>query len=251
MASDLLSDKYLPGRILRLPLKLIPHDAELPILLGKLKGKKWIAGSGNHGYWIGSYEYEKRRLFESNVRAGAVIFDIGAHVGFYTLLASVLVGRNGKVFAFEPLPRNLEYLYRHLQINGIENVHVVEAAVSDSSGTSQFEEGRDSSTGRLERHGTLRVRTVCMDERMRSGEVCPPDCIKIDVEGGELGVLRGCRSILARYRPTVFLATHGVELYRQCCGLLASMKYHLRPVGKGSFDEVVATPMDSGKASHR
>ena len=71
------------------------------ILQGKLRGKKWIVGSGNHAYWLGSHEYKKRILFEKVIRQGSIVFDIGAHVGFYTLLASVLVGTKGKVFAFD------------------------------------------------------------------------------------------------------------------------------------------------------
>ena len=78
-----------------------------------------------------------------------MVFDIGAHVGFYTLLSSILVGPNGHVYAFEPLPRNLKYLKEHLRINKITNVHVFELAVSNLSGEGQFFEGPNSSMGRL------------------------------------------------------------------------------------------------------
>ena len=67
---------------------------------GKIRGKKWVVGSGNHGYWLGWYEYDKRILFEKTVTKQSIVFDIGAHVGFYTLLASELVGPGGKVYAF-------------------------------------------------------------------------------------------------------------------------------------------------------
>jgi FkbM family methyltransferase len=134
------------------------------ILQGPLRGKKWIVGSSNHGCWLGSYEYEKRRLFERALREGFTVFDVGAHVGFYTLLASVLVGAKGKVFAFEPLPRNLHYLKEHLRRNRVENVSVVEAAVSDRSGFAAFEEGLYDSGGHLAAAGRLRVPTVTLDE---------------------------------------------------------------------------------------
>jgi SAM-dependent methyltransferase len=107
------------GRLLRLPLRLIPRRAVLPILQGPLRGKKWIVGSGNHGYWLGSYEIGKRALFVRSIPVGAVVYDLGANVGYYTLLAAMLAGAEGKVFAFEPLPRNLEYLRRHLVLNRI------------------------------------------------------------------------------------------------------------------------------------
>lgn len=97
----------LVGRLLRWPLRFIPPELVVPILQGKLKGRKWVVGSSKHGCWLGSYEYHKRRLFEQLIRPGDTVFDIGAHVGFYTLLASILTGPAGRVFAFEPLPRNL------------------------------------------------------------------------------------------------------------------------------------------------
>jgi FkbM family methyltransferase len=213
-------------------------------LQGRLRGKKWVVGSSNHGCWLGSYEYEKRRLFERTVKEGFTVFDVGAHVGFYTLLASVLVGPTGKVFAFEPLPRNIRYLKEHLRRNGVVNVSVVEAAVSDQSGCAFFEEGIDHSRGHLATGGRLRVRTVSLDELVFQGELPPPDCIKIDIEGAEMLALRGAQSVLSGYRPTIFLATHGYEAHRKCCGVLNTFGYELRPLGRSSLDladEVLAT----------
>ena len=81
------------GKLLRLPLNLIPKKAIVPILKGRLKGKKWIVGSGIHRFWLGTYEWHHHTsVFEKRIKEGGIVFDIGAHVGFYTLLASVLVG---------------------------------------------------------------------------------------------------------------------------------------------------------------
>src|ERR1043165_45133 len=90
------------GRIARLPLSLIPAGARMPILQGPLRGKRWVAGSHVHGGWRGSYEFEKQQMFISAIKPGAVVYDIGANVGFYTLLASRLAGPQGRVYAFEP-----------------------------------------------------------------------------------------------------------------------------------------------------
>lgn len=232
-----VSNRTLVGRLLRLPLALIPSRTILPILQGKLRGTKWIVGSSNHGCWLGSYEYHKRKAFEESVARGGVVFDIGANVGFYTLLASVLVGARGRVYAFEPVPRNLHYLEEHLQINGIKNVSVIEGAVSDCDGVAQFDESPSRLTGRLAPGGRLTVRTVSLDEMMTRGELPPPECIKIDVEGGEMLVLTGARVLLGNRRPILYLATHGPGLHQQCCELLASFGYHLQPIGVNSLEQ--------------
>lgn len=126
-----ISNKSLIGKILRLCLLLIPGNATVKILQGPLKGKKWFKNSGVNGYWLGTYELEKQKFFEKTVKKGNVIYDIGANVGFYTLLAAELIGEEGKIFAFEPLPRNIFYLKKHIKINKFNNIVVIEAAVSD------------------------------------------------------------------------------------------------------------------------
>jgi FkbM family methyltransferase len=227
--------KSLLGRTLRLTLKLIPPRTRMPILQGKLQGKKWIVGSGVHGYWLGSYESEKQRAFAELVAAGDIVFDIGANAGFFTLLASECVGFDGHVYAFEPVPRNLFYLREHLRLNRIGNVTVVEAAVSDQSGWAFFNEGPNSAMGHLAPDGSLQVKRLCLDEVV-PGQIAAPDCVKIDVEGAELQVLSGARTLLAEVHPSVFLATHGDESHKQCCRALESQGYRVqsldgRPLG--------------------
>src|SRR5437016_8944308 len=113
------------GKILRLPLRLLPEDMVLPVIQGPLRGMRWISGSSTHGCWLGSYEYRKQRVFATMIKKGTMVWDIGANVGLYTLLASKKAGR---VIAVEPLPENLSYLEKHIRLNGISNVEVVPAA---------------------------------------------------------------------------------------------------------------------------
>jgi FkbM family methyltransferase len=232
-----ISNKRFVGKILRLPLRLIPQGTKVPILQGKLRGKKWLVGASNHGCWLGSYEYKKRIIFENTVRQGNTVLDIGAYVGFYTLLASTLVGATGKVYAFEPLPRNLEYLKEHLRLNSITNVEIIDVAVSDFCGTAYFKEGSNRATGRINDAGKIQVRTVSLDWLIEEGEIPIPDQIKIDVEGGELAVLKGGELLLERSRPTVFLATHGKALHQKCCDFLASLGYSIESIDKKDLGE--------------
>jgi FkbM family methyltransferase len=222
----------------------------MPILQGRLRGKRWIVGSSNHGCWLGSYEFTKRRLFEKIVTENSVVFDIGAHAGFYTLLSSVLVGPHGKVFAFEPLPANLKFLHEHLRINKINNVKVIEAAVADCSGTGQFEENLNSSMGRISNTGNLKINLVRLDDMYHNGEIPPPDFIKIDVEGGEIQVLEGAKNLLSMASPTIFLATHGEKIHEQSCNFLLCRGYTLEPIGGGRLlgsSEVLAYKIRSQK----
>lgn len=228
---------------MRFPLRLIPTEMKMPILQGRLKGKQWIVGSSQHGCWLGSYESDKQQLFEKTIPEGSIVFDLGAHVGFYTLLASTLVGSKGKVFTFEPMPANLFYLKEHLRINRITNVTVIEAAVSNCSGVTYFEEGSSSFEGRISSQGTLQVKTVSLDELIDRGEIPTPDYIKIDVEGAEMQVFSGAKSLLMNARPTIFLATHGNDVHQQCCEFLTSLGYQLQPIGGKSLeqsDEILA-----------
>lgn len=232
-----ISQRTSVGWLLRLPLRLIPSNARLPILQGKLRGTRWIAGAGTHGCWIGSYEYESRRLFEKTVRPGMTVFDLGAHSGFYTLLASKMVGSGGRVIAFEPSPRNLSYLHRHLEINRIENVTVIEAAVSDTSGRQSFDAGAESELGHLSDEGDLEVETVALDELAHSGQVPPPDVVKMDIEGHEHLALLGAREMLTDRRPVLWISTHGKEVHEQCCRFLEALGYRLEPIGTEILDE--------------
>jgi FkbM family methyltransferase len=246
-----ISAKTFGGRVLRWPLRFIPSEMVVRIAQGRLKGKKWIAGSSVNGYWLGSYEWQKQSLFVKTVQPGSVVFDIGAHVGYYTLLAAELVGKSGQVYAFEPLPRNLNYLRRHIQLNHCQNVQVLPVAVGAQRGEGSFQEGADSSTGHLSNGATgLPIPVIALDDLVAEQKAPHPDYMKIDVEGAELQVLLGAESILRTSQPTIFLATHSSDLHQSCCELLGTLEYQLRPVEGDKLsetDEILAESVKGDK----
>jgi FkbM family methyltransferase len=172
------------GRLVRAPLRLLPSAMVVPILQGPLRGKKWIVGSSNHGCWFGSYEVEMQHAFRRIVKSGQVVYDIGANVGFYSLLASLCAGPTGRVYSFEPLPRNVADLKKHIAMNHLANCEVIEAAVSDVNGTVRFDSSRPRTMGWLSEAGNQVVRAVCLDSLYSSNSILPPNVMKIDVEGG-------------------------------------------------------------------
>ncbi len=228
------------GKLLRWPLRLVPSAATVRIIQGPLRGKKWIAGSSNHGCWLGSYEYEKQMAFCREVKKGSVVYDLGANVGFYSLLASVLAGNDGAVFSFEPSPRNLYYLTKHIELNRISNCRIFDMAVFSSDGVAQFYLNPNHAEGRLAEGGqnhTVPVKTVRLDTLVFSRGMAPPNLVKCDIEGGEYEALKGAEATLRQFAPVIFLATHGTDVHRRCCDLLAALGYDLFPLDNASLAE--------------
>jgi FkbM family methyltransferase len=224
-----VSPRSFGGKLLRMPLKAIPTGTVLPILQGRLQGKKWVVGSSIHGCWLGTYELAKQERFISAVEPGWTVYDVGANVGYYSVLASNLVGTQGIVHAFEPTPRNLGFLRQHIALNGCSNVNVFEAAVTDYCGTAHFDNTRSGPTGFLDDKGPLAVKVLTLDSLLAEG-VAGPDCIKMDIEGAEYKALTGAREILAKHHPVIFLATHGREIHEQCLNLLTEFGYRFEPL---------------------
>jgi len=156
-----------------------------------------------------------------------VVYDIGANVGFYTLLASALAGPRGRVVAFEPLPRNLEFLRAHVAMNGMTNVVIRSVALADHPGTRPFDDTPGPSEAHLAARGSLTVECATLDALVAKGEIPPPDVIKMDVEGAELLVLRGGEATIRTHKPTLFVATHAADVHAACVAWLEQAGFRL------------------------
>ncbi len=212
--------------------------AVLPILRGPLRGYKWLVATRSN-FLLGTYEPEQTRLFAERVHEGDIVFDVGAHYGYYTLLASKIAGDKGRVLAFEPSPANLARLYRHVELNGRKNVQVLELAVSDHEGTARFETRTGSGVGHLASDGPLEVKVTALDSLR---DLPMPNVMKIDVEGAEVGVLEGAKSLLQKARPVIFLSLHGDDLKKRCMEILSGYGYTFQQIEPM---EIVAVPKSS------
>lgn len=220
------------------------------ILTGPLQGARFILGSlsgagGGASVYFNQVEPGQTAAFCRELSPGDIFFDVGANVGYYSILASRLVGQNGIVAAFEPLVKNLVFLQRHIELNDALNIRIFPFAVSDSTGISGFAAGDDRAMGRLVDEGVARttlVPTVTIDDITGSG--LRPTVMKIDVEGAEIAVLNGARRVIEKYRPKIFLSTHSAELRESCLRLLSTAGYAVEPLTDGDAHEFLARPLN-------
>lgn len=201
------------GSLLRNCLSIIPKKYVIHIMQGPIKGMRWIVGSQTHGMWLGSYEFDKQNIIKHSLRTGHIFYDIGANVGFYSLLASRYIGITGSVIAFEPLPRNIEYLYRHIHLNKLTNVKIIPNALSDHSGKEFFSYTNDPSACHISSEGNIEVIVTTLDELIKKESIPPPNIIKVDIEGAEISFLIGAADTLIVYRPLIFMAIHSQQLF--------------------------------------
>jgi FkbM family methyltransferase len=175
--------------------------------------------SASANYVDGTNEPPVQRAVDSNLDPGDVFVDVGANVGFFSLLAARRVGPEGAVFAIEPLPRNVEAIQRNARRNRFGNIAVVRAAASDEQGSAILIvtdhpggaalEGADTPPDAT---GTLSVTTTTLDDLVDAGTMRPPSLVKIDVEGAEVAVLRGMARMMRTTRPAVIVEVDGPDV---------------------------------------
>ena len=207
------------GRALRMPLRLLPRDVVVRIVSGPNRGMKWIRGAGiTNACWVGNYEADHLAALPRLVKPGMIVYDVGAHTGYYTLALAQLVGEKGHVYAFEPEARNMYFLRRHVKLNALRNVTVVQAAVSDKTGLVGFENIH------FAQGSQYLVPTMSLDEFAAAGHPLPT-FLKMDIEGAEWPALHGASAILDKAEAAWMLATHSDQLRIDCRAKLASRGY--------------------------
>ncbi len=224
-----LRRKSLVGKILRLPFKLIPGKAILPIITGVLKGKRWVKGSHNISVILGTYERFQTREFYIQSTKANVFWDLGAHVGYYSLLFSI-GNPTGKIYAFEPVKGNCDMFRAHMEMNKVTNFTLYTKAVSNQNGSFSFRTSHTTVAGKLSEQGDMSIDVVKLSEWLSKNLILCPDLIKMDIEGEEYKVLEDLKFVLEKNRPKIFLSTHGPEVHIACITLLKEINYSLKPL---------------------
>ncbi len=185
------------------------------------------------GYYLGSWEPDVQQLLEMFVRSGAVVFDIGANIGYFVLALSRLVGPSGRIIAFEPHPVNIRRLKRHLDLNKVANAYVEEVAAGEADGYAEFSIALRGQQARFvdlpfvpSQGKTIRVSCRSIDSYVRDTGVIP-DLVLLDVEHAEGRVLRGMKNLLISRKPLIIVEMHGDEAIAEAYIALKSCDYCL------------------------
>ena len=212
--------------------------SEVTIAAGDLAGMHMVLDlQSEKDYWLGTYELELQAAISDLVIPGQVIYDVGASIGFMTLLFARKVGLNGQVFAFEALPANIDRLTRNIELNSFQDrVTVIEAAVQDRTGQTDFYPGPSSAMGKvdgsagrssIEYQSSIQVDGVAIDEFIYNSGNPVPVILKIDIEGGEILALPGMSSLLHEFHPILLVELHGPEAARTTWELLKKEDYRI------------------------
>jgi len=194
-------------------------------------------------YWLGTYEPDLQSAARQFIKPGMVVYDVGANIGYISLMAAQLSGESGRVFSFEALPANVVRLSRNVALNNMQDrVKVVHAAVVDKTGEAVFLAHSSGamgkargSAGRDEHYTqTIKVAGAALDDFVFQLGNPPPAVIKMDIEGGEGMALAGMPRLLKEARPLLLIELHGQEAARQVWDCLNANRYKLRYMRAGS-----------------
>lgn len=234
-------------------LKKIASHWPFPVVATLKSGRKMYVDLrsriGQGLYVKGEFDPGVFAPIQSALKAGGVFLDIGANVGYYSLLALDQVGPSGTVHAFEIDPRPLRCLNRTVKHYGLANLHVHAIAITNQDGTAVLSQASECGNSYVSRTGQgLAVPTTSIDSWIAGQSLSGIDAIKIDVEGGELPVLQGAMETLQRYRPVLVFEAYEEYQSRSSSSteaihdLLTQLGYTTRKLPDCWSPTILATP---------
>ena len=218
--------------------------SEVEIAAGDLKGYKILLNlKAEKSRWLGTYEPELADAVREFVRPGMTVYDVGANIGYVSLLLAHAARPNGQIFAFEALPANVERIRCNIGLNHLEDrITLVPQAVADKSGELTFYVHESvgmgkvaGSAGRREEHyqAEITVKALSLDEFVYQDGNPAPDVVKMDIEGGEVLALPGMRRVLTENHPRLLLELHGPESEKAAWDILTAAGYSLFAMESG------------------
>lgn len=244
------------ARIIRGSINSAVEDglSEIVVAAGDLKGYKVLLNlKKEKSRWLGTYEPELQAALKVFIKPGMTIYDVGANIGYVSLMLAHHAGGNGKIFAFEALPSNIERINRNIELNNLKNVTVVSAAVMDKSDPVTFyvhdSVGMGKAAGSAGRFAEkykdeITVEGITLDEFVFVQRNPAPSVVKMDIEGGEVLALPGMNRVLREFHPVMLLELHGPESEQTAWEILTSQGYTIRQMAEGY--PVITTPEELG-----
>jgi FkbM family methyltransferase len=187
-------------------------------------------------YWLGTYEPELQAAVRELIQPSAVIYDVGANIGYVSLLLAKAAGEKGRVYAFEALPENVESWRKNVALNGMEErLSIFAGAVTQGTGPVRFLVHTSGgmgkvagSAGRQEHYlSEVNVQGVSLDDFVYGQGNPPPQVVKMDIEGGEVLALPGMHHLLVEARPLMLLELHGHEASHVAWNILNGAGYRI------------------------
>jgi FkbM family methyltransferase len=203
--------------------KLVPADTKVWVQIqqGPAQGL-WICVNPRTGASVrgGTGEPAVQQALAENLRAGQTFYDLGANIGFFSLMAARLVGPAGRVICFEADPEIAARLRENLAYNKFEQAAVEQKAVWSRAGVIRFARvepaaspdrglGHVQAAENVDSNTTIEVVAVSLDQYSESHPL--PDFVKCDVEGAEVEVFAGAERLLSEKRPGLLVEMHSVE----------------------------------------
>jgi len=206
-------------------------------------------------YVFGTHEPGVVKELEKLVKPGWSAIDVGAIIGYFTLLLANRVGPQGKVIAFEPLAENFRILQENIELNSHPNVVAENFALM--SRTERIEL-RSATPGAITWVASVRVdqnsavesqsvEAISLDEYVQKKGIAKVDFLKIDVEGAEATVLDGATNVMNRDKPIMLIELHELDRFKDKHPAILKLRdqnYHVRTLGIRQWQEhVIAEPL--------
>jgi FkbM family methyltransferase len=178
-------------------------------------------------YWAGKHDVPVQDVMVRILHPGVTFWDVGAHVGFFSILGARIVGPSGHVHAFEPMPYNRRRLDQAVQLNALKNVDIYPFALSDVNGSAPLYGHRASAMWTLvaDRGDSEGIDVACRTINSLASDLGDPDVVKIDVEGAELEVLRGGLETIFRSSATLVVEFADPAKVESARRLLSSYRF--------------------------
>jgi FkbM family methyltransferase len=216
--------------------KILPAGTRLSVAVGSGVAAGLLLSADPRyeaGYAEGVHETPLLESLESHLQRGDVLYDVGAHVGFISLVAARLVGSEGRIYAFEADPENSKRILEHKRMNSLPQIEMLHTAVWSECTTLAFRRDSDSSSrntgavsgiaGDEKDPGVCVVEAVTLDHFALDHR--PPAVVKIDVEGAEEQVLEGAEGVFRVSQPILICEIHNARAAEGVSKWLAARGY--------------------------